>query len=213
MLTLHGYWRSSATYRVRIALNVKGLDYLQRSYDLRKGEQRAPAYMALAPHGLVPALEADGKVLIQSPAILEWIDETVPEPALLPADAFGRATVRAMAAIIACDIHPLNNLRVLRALKADHGADDIARSRWIARWMEDGFDALERMIEAHGGEFAFGNSLTLADCYLVPQAYSADRYGVTLATFPNLRRVVANARVVPAVAAAHPSQQADADPD
>lgn len=213
MLTLHTYWRSSAAYRVRIALNVKRLDYIQRSHDLRKGEQKAPAYMAIAPHGLVPALEADGKVMIQSPAILEWIEESFPEPALLPADAYGRATVRAMAAIIGCDIHPLNNLRVLKALKADHGADDTARLRWIAQWMEDGFGALEQMIKAHGGEFAFGNALTLADCYLVPQAYSADRYGVKLDDFPNLRRVVASAQEVPAVAAAHPSRQPDADPD
>lgn len=212
MLTLHGYWRSSAAYRVRIALNLKQCEYAQHSYDLRKDEQRSPEYLAIAPHGLVPALECDGQVMIESPAILEWIEERFPEPALLPPDAKGRAVVRAMAAIIGCDIHPLNNLRVLNALTGEFGIDGAARSRWIKRWIEDGFGALDRLIAEHGGGYAFGEKPTLADCYTVPQAYSADRFGIDVTKFPHLNRAVETARAHAAISAAHPSLQFDADP-
>lgn len=207
-MILHAYWRSGTSYRTRIALNLKGLAYEQAPVDLRAGDQRGEAFRALNPQGLVPALETDGAVLTQSPAILEWLEERHPDPPLLPAALVDRAIVRAMAATVACDIHPLNNLRVLNALK-ELGGDQKA---WTARWIEAGFAALEVMIARHGRGFAFGDTPTLADCHLVPQAYSAERFGVDLAPFPRLVDAVATARAVPAVAAAHPDRQPDADP-
>jgi maleylpyruvate isomerase len=211
-LLLHSYWRSSAAYRVRIALNLKGLDHLQSTYDLRKSEQRRPDYLALAPQGLIPALEVDGLVLTQSPAILEWLEERHPTPPLLPQDADERAVVRAMAALIACDIHPLNNLRVLATLRGELGADEAAVRAWIARWIRQGFTGLEALIARHGGRFAYGDTPTLADCHLVPQVYSAQRFEVDLSDFEALRRAYDNAADLPAVQAAHPQRQPDADP-
>ncbi|QGP80613.1 maleylacetoacetate isomerase [Sphingobium sp. CAP-1] len=207
---LHGYWRSSAAYRVRIALNLKGVVYDQVAHDLRHGEQRAAEYLAIAPHGLVPALEVDGRVLIESPAIIEWIDTRWPTPALLPADPDAAATVRAMAAIIACDIHPLCNLRVLRTLKAmGHSQDEI--DHWVRRWIGDGFAALEQMVARHGRGFCFGDTPTAADCHLVPQLYNADRFALDLTPYPALVAAGAAARALPAIAAAHPDLQPDAD--
>lgn len=211
-LVLHGYWRSSAAYRVRIGLNLKGLDYAQVTYDLRTGAQRAPQYLALDPQGLVPAIEVDGEVLIQSPAILEWLEERYPEPRLLPREAEARAVVRAMAALIGCDIHPLNNLRVLDVLRREWGADQAALDAWAGRWIGDGFAALEPLIERHGGDFAFGDSPTLADCYLTPQVFSAQRFKVDMVRFPNVARAHENAARLPAFADAHPQRQPDADP-
>jgi maleylpyruvate isomerase len=211
-LRLHGYWRSSAAYRVRIALNLKGLAYEQATHDLRLGEQRDPGYRALAPQGLVPALEADGRVFTQSLAILEWLDERFPEPPLLPADPDGRAVVRSMAALIACDIHPLNNLRVLQGLRAQFAADQAQVDRWTAGWITEGFTALEALVARHGGAFAYGDDPTLADCCLLPQVYSAERFKVDLAPFPRLGAVAARAGALDAFATAHPSRQPDADP-
>ena len=210
-LTLHGYWRSTTAYRVRIALAVKGVAYEQVTHDLRTGAQREAEYQALNPQGLVPALETDDAVLTQSPAILEWIDEMYPDPPLLPADANGRATVRAMAATIACDIHPVNNLRILNALRAEFGADEAAVTRWIARWIGDGFAALETLIARHGDGFAFGATPTIADCHLVPQVYSAERFAVDLSPYPHLKSAADRARALLAFAAAHPDRQPDAD--
>ncbi|MBD8617559.1 maleylacetoacetate isomerase [Sphingomonas sp. CFBP 13728] len=210
-LTLHGYWRSTTAYRVRIAIAVKGVEYAQVTHDLRKGEQRDAEYGALNPQGLVPALATDDAVLTQSPAILEWIDETYPNPPLLPADANGRAIVRAMAATIACDIHPVNNLRILNALRTELGADEVAVNRWIARWIGDGFAALETQIARYGDGFAFGAAPTIADCHLVPQVYSAERFAVDLSPYPKLKAAAENARALPAFAAAHPDRQPDAD--
>ncbi len=210
-LILHGYWRSSAAYRVRIALALKGLDYAQVTHDLRTGAQRAPDYLAIAPHGLVPAVEWGDAVLIQSPAILEWIEARWPTPALLPDDPEQAATVRAIAATIGCDIHPLNNLRVLNVLRHDLGASADQVKGWASRWISQGFAALEAITARHGRGFLFGDHPTLADCYLVPQIYSAERFDVDLTAFPRLRAAGAALLDLPAVAAAHPSRQPDAD--
>jgi maleylpyruvate isomerase len=209
--TLHGYWRSTASYRVRIALNLKGVAHDPQTHDLRQGEQRADAYLRLNAQGLVPALEIDGTVLTQSLAILEWLDEVHPAPPVLPATPAARAVVRAMASVIASDIHPLNNLRVLNRLRGDFAASETQVQAWIARWIDEGFTALERLVERHGGAFAFGDSPTLADCCLVPQLYSAERFAVDLSPFPRLTAAGARARALPAFAAAHPDRQPDAD--
>jgi maleylpyruvate isomerase len=202
-MILHGYWRSSAAYRVRIALGLKGLSYDQVSHDLRTGEQRAADYLAKNPQGFVPALEVDGEVYGQSFAIIELLDELHPEPPLLPATPRDRARARAMAAVIACDIHPLNNLRVLKALR-EIGADEAA---WIARWIGEGFAALEPQI---AGPYAFGDVPGLVDCFLVPQVYNAERFGVDLSPYPRLLAAATHARAHPAFQAAHPDRQPDA---
>jgi len=208
---LHGYWRSSASYRVRIALAFKGIAFEQVTHDLRRGEQRDPAYLSVAPHGLVPALEADGTVLIESPAILEWIEARWPEPALLPQDMDDAAVVRAMCALLACEIHPLNNLRVLNELRREFGASEEQVQAWIARWIGTGFEALEALIAQHGGAYAFGDTVTLADCYLVPQVFNARRFGIDLTPFPRLQAAADAAASLPAFEAAHPDNQPDAD--
>jgi maleylpyruvate isomerase len=209
---LHGYWRSTASYRVRIALNLKGAAYDQATYDLRTGAHRDSAYLALAPQGLVPALETDSGPLTQSLAILEWVEERWPEPALLPSDAHGRAIVRAMAGMIVADTHPLNNLRVLQQLRTQFSATPQQVESWAAHWITEGFSALEPLVDEHGGAFAFGDHPTLADCVLVPQMYSAERFGVDLTPFARLRRATFSALALEGVAAAHPARQPDADP-
>ena len=210
-MTLHGYWRSGAAWRTRIALALKGLEYDQRGVDLRTGAQRSDAFVALNPQGMVPALEVDGAVLTQSPAILEWLEETHPLPPLLPADPVARAQVRAMAALIGCDIHPLNNLRVGKALRESFGADQAAVDAWAERWIAPGFAALEALVVRHGAGWCFGDVPTLADCYLIPQIYSARRFNVPLDAFPRLLAVDSAAAAHPAFAAAHPDRQPDAD--
>lgn len=210
-MILHGYWRSGAAYRTRIALSLKGLAYDQQGVDLRTGAQRSDAFVALNPQGMVPALEVDGAVLTQSPAILEWLEETHPQPSLLPADPVGRAHVRAMAALIGCDIHPLNNLRVGKALRESFGADQAAVDAWAARWIVPGFTALEALVGQHGKGWCFGAAPTLADCYLIPQIYSARRFNVALDAFPRLLAIDGAAKAHPAFAAAHPDVQPDAD--
>jgi maleylpyruvate isomerase len=210
-MILHGYWRSSAAYRVRIGLNLKQLPYTQVGHDLRAGEQRDPAYLAKVPQGMVPALEVGGRVLTQSMAILEWLDETHPAPAFLPADPDGRAVVRAMALVVAADIHPINNLRIVNALRDDFGADAAARIAWMRRWMAAGFDALETMVAQHGRRFAYGDTPGLADIMLLPQYYNGERFDLDPAPWPRLAAVVANMRAVPEVAAAAPELQPDAD--
>ncbi len=209
-LTLHSYWRATAPYRVRIGLQIKGLDYGYVGVNLLKGEQHADDYVTKRNRQhLTPALETDGHVLTQSLAILEWLEEVHPEPALLPKDVFDRAAVRAMAAIVACDIHPLNNMRIQKAL-TDLGVDAPGRETWSQRWIVDGFSALEPMVAKHGKGFAFGDKPTLADCCLVPQVYSAGRYNVDLSPFPAIVAAAERAGQHPAFAAAHPDVQPDA---
>lgn len=210
-MILHGYWRSGAAYRVRIGLALKGLDYQTQGHDLRQGAQKAPDYLALNPQGMVPALQVDGVVLTQSPAILEWLEETCPEPPLLPRDPVSRARVRAMTSLISCDIHPLNNLRVGKSLREDFGADQAAVDAWAARWIVPGFTALEAMVARDGDGWCFGDMPTLADAFLIPQVYSAYRFNVPLDSFPRLLAIDAAARVHPAFIAAHPDRQPDAD--
>ncbi len=209
-LVLHSAWRATAPYRVRIGLALKGLSYDYAPVDLIKGEQREPAYRAVNPQGLTPALDIGGRVLTQSLAILEWLDETHPEPPLLPNDPLDRHAVRCMALVVACDIHPLNNTRIGRYLNKEAGFGQDAWTAWIHRWIVDGFDALEPMVAAHGRGFAFGETPTLADCCLVPQVYSARRYEVDLAPWPAIRAVADRAAEHPAFQAAHPDRQPDA---
>ena len=210
-MILHGYWRSGTSYRTRIALNLKGLDYHRVAVDLRLGQQGEAGYLALNPQGLVPALVTDEEaVLTQSPAIVEWLEERFPQPPLLPADLTARAQVRAMAAVVGCDIHPLNNLRVLKAIKA-LGADEQATADWIGRWIGAGFEALEDMVVRYGRGWCYGDTPTLADCYLVPQIYSARRFNVDLTPYSSLVAIEQAAAAHPAFVAAHPDQQPDAD--
>ena len=210
-LILHSYWRSSAAYRVRIALNLKGVSYRQVTHDLRQGAQSAADYRAVNPQGLVPALEADDVVLTQSPAILEWLEERYADPPLLPQRLADRAVVRAMGAIVACDVHPLNNLRVLKQLRDQFQADGAAEKVWMTGWITSGFEALEGMIHRYGRGFSFGDHPTLADCCLLPQVYNANRFGIDMAPYPGIRAAVTALNSLPAVADAHPDNQPDAD--
>ena len=210
-ILFHGYWRSSAAYRVRIALNLKGLDYREIDHDLRTGAHKDPSYTSVAPAGLVPAVEHDGHAYMQSLAILEWLEERWPEPALMPKTLDERAIVRAMALTVAADIHPLNNLRILQYLKNELGQPQERIDAWMARWIQDGFAALEVLVGRHGQGFAFGATPTIADCFLVPQVFNAERFNVDISSFPNIRAVAKKARALPAFAAAHPDRQPAAD--
>jgi len=213
-MKLYGYFRSSAAFRVRIALNLKKLDYDNAFIHLRRGDQAAPEFLGVNPQGLVPALEIGGQRLTQSLAIIEYLDETHPEPPLLPHDAAGRARVRALAAIVACDIHPLNNLRVLRYLHRPLGHDQGAIETWYNHWIDSGFGALERLLadDPHTGAFCHGDKPGLADIALVPQVYNAHRYPLDLTAYPTIMRVYQNCRALDAFAAADPHRQPDREP-
>ncbi|HET7709499.1 MAG TPA: maleylacetoacetate isomerase [Sphingomicrobium sp.] len=204
---LYDYFRSSAAYRVRIALNLKGVDYDQRQVDLRAGDQKSADYRALNPQGLVPMLEIDGHRLTQSLAIINYLDLRYPNQPLIPALAAERAHVVAMAMTIACDIHPLNNLRVLNYLKAELGHSQDEVDRWYAHWVTEGLAALEAMAKPRAGDFLFGNAPTGADVCLVPQLYNARRFNVPLDDYPTLLRADANAARIEAFARAHPDRQ------
>ena len=209
-MILHGYFRSTAAWRVRIALGLKGVAAAQVSHHLRRGEHRAPGFLALNPQGLVPALETDdGVVLTQSLAIIEWLEETHPTPALLPADAAARARVRAFALAIACDIHPVQNLRVLQRLRA-LGLDEAQVSGWARQTIEDGLDACEALLREEAGPFCFGASPTLADVCLVPQLSNARRFGAEL-RWPRLLAAEAAALALPGFQAAAAERQPDAE--
>ncbi len=212
-MKLYGYYRSSASYRVRIALSLKGLDYHLQPVHLRRNEQRAPEFLACNPQGLVPALADDGAVLMQSLAIIEYLDERVPEPPLLPEAPVDRAWVRALAQVVACDIHPINNLRVLQYLENELGVADDARAAWARHWIDEGFAAMEAMLkdDSRTGDHCFGNRPTLADICLVPQVFNARRFGVELDRYPTLARIHENCMGLPAFRDQAPERQPDAE--
>lgn len=211
-LRLYSYWRSSAAYRVRIALNLKGLpcEIIPVHLTANGGEQHSAEYAQLNPQEFVPTLLDGGRVIRQSMAIIEYLDESYDgEIKLLPPTARDRARVRGLAQLVACDIHPLNNLRVLTRLRSQFDADNAQVKAWIAHWIGEGFGALEQLIARTGGRYAFGDTPTFADCYLVPQVYNAERYNVDLAAFPRTLAAAEAARALPAFAAAHPDLQPD----
>jgi maleylpyruvate isomerase len=210
-MKLHGYFRSSASYRVRIALNLKGLSTEHLPHHLRKGEQCAPAYLAINPQGLVPTLENDaGAILTQSLAIIEWLDETYPSPPLLPSDSLRRAKVRAFAQALACDTHPVQNLKVLGRLR-QLGLPEEKVTEWAAWANREGLAACETLISGEEGPFCFGAAPTLADLCLVPQLANARRFGVDVTAYPRLLKAEAAAKEMKAFADAAPDRQPDAE--
>lgn len=211
-LVLHGYFRSGTTYRTRLALNWKGVPFDYCPVDLVSGAQSQPEFTSKNPQGLVPALEVDGRFLTQSPAILEWIEETWPDRPLLPSDPMRRAQVRAFAAAIGCDIHPIQNLRILKAVGGVDGAGSEASRAWARRWIEAGFGALETLAARADGQdgFLFGHKPTLAEIYLVPQMANARRFGVDISAYPRLATADEAARALPEFERAAPENQPDA---
>lgn len=213
-MRFHGYFRSSSAYRCRIAFNLKGVAPDFVSVHLRKegGQQKTPAFRALNPQALVPALEVDGAVLTQSLAIIEWLDEVQPGPRLIPDDPTDRAHVRAFAQAIACDIHPLQNLRVLDYLRAEFGADQAACDAWCQRWIVEGLTACEELLTGRPETgFCFGDAPGLADIYLVPQVFSAARFGADISHLRRITRIAQTCEALPAFAAARPANQPDAE--
>lgn len=211
-MKLYTYFRSSAAYRVRIALNLKGIGHESVPVDLRPGRHRQPDYLARNPQGLVPALEDGGAVIGQSLAIIEYLEEIQPQPPLLPRSALERARVRSLALAIACDIHPLNNLRVLNYLRSPLGHDEAAVDTWYRHWIAEGFRALEEEARRSSGDgrHMFGAEVTLADVCLVPQMFNAHRFKCNVEPFPTLRAICAHLETLPAFARAAPAAQPDA---
>ena len=212
MMTLYGYFRSSTSYRTRIAMNLKQLDYDYIAVNLAKDEQLEAVFQSINPQGLVPVLQVEDLWLYQSPAILEWLEEAYPEHPLLPKDAAGRMQVRALSAMIGCDIHPLNNRRVLQYLRNELSVDEDQVMAWCHRWMSEGFDALEKRLaqDKTRGKFCYGDSPTFADCYLIPQVSSAERFKVDLSAYPHIVAIDAHCRTLKAFADADPMVQPDA---
>ena len=211
-MKLYSFFRSGTSHRLRIALNLKGIATDYTAVDLRVDEQLKEAFKAINPQGLVPALDTGEQVLIQSPAIIEWLEEKHPTPALLPAGADARAHVRALAAIVGCDIHPINNRRILQTLRKQFGANEDAINAWCGHWISEGFDAYEALIAADKtrGRFSFGDTPTLADVYLVPQVESARRFNVDLTKWPHIMAVDKACLELEAFQKAAPGQQPDA---
>lgn len=211
-MKIHGYFRSSAAYRVRIALNLKGLDCETSLVNLQAGDQFSAAYRAINPQGRVPALEVDGRILVQSLAIIEYIDEIFPDPPLLPSDPLARGRVRGMANIIACDIHPLNNLAVLNYLKDELSVDEERRTLWYQHWVRQGFDGLEPILaqSSETGNFCHGDSPGLADICLVPQVFNAQRFNCDLSPYPTIGRIYDACMSLDAFDKAQPSNQPEA---
>lgn len=211
-MRLYDYFRSSAAYRVRIALNLKGLTADRAFVHLRKGEQRAESFLALNPQGFVPALVTDeGAILTQSMAIIEYLDEIHPRPSLLPGDPAQRARLRSLAQIIACDVHPLNNLRILKYLKQDLDLSQERIDGWVAHWIAEGFAALEAALGPTAGPYCIGNNPTLPDVILAPQVFSARRFNIEMKPYPTIRRIAAALDNHEAFAAAHPMNQPDTE--
>ena len=204
----YGYFRSSAAFRVRLALNLKGVAYEHAAVNLVKGEQAGAAYRAVNPQKRVPSLDVGKAVLIQSPAILDYLDEVYPEPPLLPPGPVQRAKVRAVCGVIGCDIHPVNNSGVLNYLKNRLGHDQATVDAWVAHWIQEGFAAVEALIKP--GPYAFGNRVTLADIFIVPQVFNARRFGVALDAYPKIAGVEAACMALDAFAEAAPARQPDA---
>ncbi len=211
-MKLYGYYRSSASYRLRIILNFKGLDWEYRTVNLLEGEQKAEEFRAMNPLGLVPVLDTGEAVLAQSPAIAEFLEEQHPEPALLPPDPLGRARVREMMHSIGCETHPLQNLGVLLYIKETYSLDDAAVQAWARKWIDRGFSAFEILARKRtsNGRFSFGDSFTLADVWLIPQLYNAHRFELDLEPYPTIVAIDSHCQSLEAVAAAHPSKQPDA---
>jgi maleylacetoacetate isomerase/maleylpyruvate isomerase len=209
---LHTYFRSSAAFRVRIALNVKGIAYEPAFVHLAKGEHRAPGYAAINPQALVPTLEDAGKRLTQSLAILEYLEETRPNPPLLPKDPAGRARVRSLALLVACEIHPLNNLRTLTHLRRSLGQTEEQVSAWYRHWIADGLAKLEADLSSDPGRFCHGDAPTMADCCLVPQIFNAKRYQCDVSAYPRTMRIFEECMKLEAFERAQPSRQPDAEP-
>jgi maleylacetoacetate isomerase len=211
-MKLYTAFRSSAAFRVRIALNLKGLAYEPAFVHLARGEHRRPEYAAINPQALVPTFEADGVRLVQSLAIIEYLDEMRPEPPLLPKDAAGRARVRSISLLVACEIHPLNNLRVLQYLKRALGQNDEQVNAWYRHWIADGFQKLEaELSRGSTGDFCHGDAPTIADCCLVPQVFNAQRYQCDTSPFPTVVRVFGECMKLDAFDRAQPSKQPDAE--
>jgi maleylacetoacetate isomerase len=210
-MKLYGYFRSSAAFRVRIALNLKKLDYEPVAIHLRRNDQSKPDYLGVNPQGLVPTLVDGGRTLIQSLAIIEYLDEAYPDPLLLPREPADRARVRSLAEIVACDIHPINNLRVLRYLTHSLGNDETAIATWYNHWIDAGFQALEQLLadDPRTGTFCHGEAPGIADIALVPQVVNAERYRLDLAPYPTIARIHQSCMALEAFAAAHPDRQPD----
>ena len=212
-MKLYTFFRSSASYRVRIALNIKGLNYEQIPIHLRRGEQLASSYKTINPQALVPTLEDNGHLITQSLAIIEYLEERYPQPPLLPRDPADRATVRSMALTVACEVHPLQNTRVLNYLRNDLSHKEEEVTRWAQHWIGLGLEALEQTVASlpNRADFCFGHAPTLGDIFLVPQLSNARRFGCDLTAFPNLVRIEANCLKLPAFVNAAPENQPDAE--